>query len=109
MKDPIFYTKRGLNTKYAFRCGATESKNGLTIHMEHGVYHVRGFRVGKMVDDTEEHELNEPGSLYKSKTCTYHIMGSFSHVKEARKFMSHPFTHKPSRDGSISVRKVEVG
>lgn len=64
MRDPKFYTKRGLLTRYAFACGYTESKDGLTLSMEHGVYHVRGFQQGK------------------------HIVGSFAHVTKARQFMS---------------------
>lgn len=93
-REPKFYNKDGSLTRYSFACGYVEQKNGLRLHMEHGVYHVRGFRKGKMEGDTEEHE--------------YHIMGSFAHSKEARKFMSHPFTHKPSRDGSVSIKKREV-
>jgi hypothetical protein len=84
-----YYTKRGLLTRYSFACGYVEKKGGLSLYMEHGVYHVRGFRQGKKEGDIEERE--------------YHIMGSFAHSKEARKFMSHPFIHTPSRDGSVSI------
>ena len=78
-----FYTKRGLLTRYSFACGYVEKKDGLTLHMEHGVYHVRGFR----------------------DNCR--IMSSFAHVHEARKFMNHPFTHKPSDNGWMSITKQE--
>ena len=63
--------------------------------MEHGVYHVRGFRVGKTVDDNIELE--------------YHIVGSFQHVKEARKFMTNPFAHKVSEYAWKELNKVCVG
>lgn len=92
--DDLFYTKRGLLKRYAFACGYVEKKNGLSLHREHGTLHVRGFMKGKKEGDTEEKE--------------YHIMGSFSHVKEARQFMSHPFTHKPSRDGSVSINPPQT-
>jgi hypothetical protein len=91
---PKFYNKDGSLTRYSFSCGYVETKGDLRLHMEHHVYHVRGFKKGKREGDTEEH--------------LYHIMGSFDHVKEARKFMSHPFTHKPSRNGSVSMRKENV-
>ena len=64
MKEPKFYNKDGSLTRYSFACGYVERKDDLTLHMEHGVYHVRGFRNNK------------------------HIMGSFRLVKLARKFMS---------------------
>jgi hypothetical protein len=85
--DPTFYTKRGLLTRYSFACGYVEKKGGLSLHMEHDVYHVRGF-----LTKTQD-----------GKETEYHIMGSFSHVKEARKFMAYPFTHVPSRNGSVNI------
>lgn len=84
MKDP-FYTKSGLLTRYSFACGYVERRRGLSLYMEHGTYQVRGFR-------KKEGEEKES-----------HITGSFSHVKEARRFVSKPFTHKVSRDGSVSI------
>jgi hypothetical protein len=74
-----FYTKRGKLTVYAFRCGYTESKGGLTLHMEHGVYHLRGFIPGKRV------------------------VGSFDKLKEARKCLNNPTTHVCSREGSLTL------
>lgn len=91
---PKFYTKRGLLTRYSFICGYVETKNGLSLHMRHSVYHVQGFRDGKKEGDVEARN--------------YHIMGSFAHVTEARKFMSHPFEHKPSRDGWCSISVPEL-
>lgn len=86
MKEAKFYTKRGLLTRCGFRCGYTETYRGLRMHMEHNVYHVRGF-------------------LYLNG-MERHVMGNFAHLKEARKFVVHPFTHLPSRDGSVVVTEV---
>jgi hypothetical protein len=77
MNNDKFYTKRGLLTRYAFRCGYIETKDSLSLDKRHGTYHVVGTVQGKRV------------------------WGSFDTVVEARKFMSHPMTHKPSRGGSV--------
>lgn len=76
-RDPKFYTKAGKLTRYAFSCGYVESKGELKLDMRHGTYHVAGFIEGK------------------------HVQGSFDTVTEARRFMSHPMSHEPSRTGWV--------
>jgi hypothetical protein len=74
-----FYTKRGKLTVYAFRCGYVEKKGDLALHMEHGVYHIRGFSNGS------------------------HVMGAFDTLVEARKCLANPHTHKVTRSGSLTI------
>jgi hypothetical protein len=108
--DPKFYTKRGLLKKYAFRCGYVEEKKGLRLYMEHGVYQVRGFRHGKPEGRCDGNRDIVPNAdLNKRVEGEYHITGSFAHVKEARKFLSNPFRHSPSRDGSCMLTLKTAG
>jgi hypothetical protein len=108
--EPKFYNKRGLFTRYAFMCGYVEEKRGLRLHMEHGVYHVRGFRRGKPERPCDGNRDIVPNTdLDKSIEGEYHITGSFIHVTEARKFLTNPFTHIPSRNGSCTLIRNTVG
>lgn len=47
----LFYNKDGTLTRYAFSCGYVEThtpkgedRTTLTLEMEHGVFHVKGFK-----------------------------------------------------------------
>lgn len=81
MSEPRFHTKAGKLTVYALRCGYTESKGRMTLHMEHNTFHVRGF----LGDNTSPDK---------------HTWGAFDTLTEARKFLAHPDTHVCSRTGS---------
>lgn len=105
---PRFRTKRGLLTRYAFMCGYVEERNGLKLDMEHGVYHVRGFRHGKPEGVTYDGNRDISPIMTKPEG-EYHVWGTFAHVKEARKFMAKPFKHIPSRDGSVTLTLKTAG
>lgn len=108
--DPKLYNKSGLLTRYAFSCGYVEEKKGLRLYMEHGVYQVRGFRVGKPLYPCDGNRDIVPNTdLDKRVEGEYHITGSFARVTEARKFIGKPFQHSPSRDGSCMLTLKTVG
>ena len=107
-KFPGFYTKRGLLTRYGFSCGYVEERKGLSLSMEHGVYHVKGFRHGKPQGVTFNGNRDISPIMTKPEG-EYHITGSFAHVKEARKFMANPFSHIPSSDGSVTLTLKTAG
>ena len=63
-KQPcVFYTKAGKLTRYAFSCGYVEKKGELTLEMENGTYHVKGW-------------INDK-----------HVWVSFDKITPARKFL----------------------
>lgn len=107
--DSLFYTKRGLLTRYAFSCGYVEERKGLRLHMEHGTYQVRGFRFGRPMGRSDGNRDICPIMPDVKLEGDYHIIGSFAHVKEARKFMANPFTHNPSREGCCMLTLKTAG
>lgn len=107
--DPKVWNKRGQLKRYALSCGYVEEKKGLRLYMEHGVYQVRGFRVGKPEGRTDGNRDIVPVLMGDRVEAEYHISGSFAHLKEARKFMSSPFTHSPTRSGEVMIARITAG
>jgi hypothetical protein len=45
----VFYNADGSLTRYSFLCGYVEVRKDMTLGMEHGVYHVKGFHMDKRI------------------------------------------------------------
>lgn len=45
----VFYNADMTLTRYAFSCGYVEKRKTMTLEMEHGVFHVKGFHADKRV------------------------------------------------------------